>query len=325
MNIENTSFWWVNNKKTFTQEIEGNYLWSPRKQKGGKRSAFYDNMQRVRPGDVVFVYANVHIRAVGECVAPAVRAPKPIEFGAAGNAWGEDGWLVRVNFTRISAPMRPSDHMQILAPLLPRVYSPIQKNGHGNENAYLAFVPKPMATAVVDLLGPVWREFRWCEPVDSDEKAESQAEEVVRNRTDLTDTDKEQIIIARRGQGIFKTNLTSVEKRCRVTGATHPQHLRASHMKPWRVSTNAERLDGNNGLLLSPHIDHLFDQGFITFEDSGELVISSCADRRTLTLWNIVPPIPVAPFRDDQLPYLRYHREYIFRKQHLHRSGDTHK
>jgi hypothetical protein len=50
-----------------------------------------------------------------------------------------------------------------------------------------------------------------------------------------------------------------------------PRHLKASHIKPWRDATDAERLDGSNGLLLSPHIDHLFDEGYITFSISQEL------------------------------------------------------
>ncbi len=56
----------------------------------------------------------------------------------------------------------------------------------------------------------------------------------------------------------------ALEQRCRITGVDRPEHLRASHSKPWRDSDNAERLDGENGLLLTPSIDHLFDRGFIS-------------------------------------------------------------
>ena len=59
-------------------------------------------------------------------------------------------------------------------------------------------------------------------------------------------------------------------------------HLIASHCEPWRDSTNQERLDGENGLLLTPSIDHLFDRGFIGFEDSGRLIISPVAHRPSL-------------------------------------------
>jgi transposase len=54
-------------------------------------------------------------------------------------------------------------------------------------------------------------------------------------------------------------------------------HLRASHIRPWRDSDNEARLDGENGLLLTPTIDHLFDRGFISFEDDGRLLISPVA------------------------------------------------
>jgi HNH endonuclease len=67
----------------------------------------------------------------------------------------------------------------------------------------------------------------------------------------------------------------------------NPVHLIASHCKPWRDSTNKERLDGENGLLLTPGIHHLFDRGFVGFEDSGELIISPVAHRPSLARMGI--------------------------------------
>ena len=57
-----------------------------------------------------------------------------------------------------------------------------------------------------------------------------------------------------------------------MTRVNEPRHLRASHIKPWRDATDVERLDGSNGLLLSPHIDHLFDEGYLMFSSGQELV-----------------------------------------------------
>lgn len=75
----------------------------------------------------------------------------------------------------------------------------------------------------------------------------------------------------------------AIERHCRITRVDKPEHLRASHCKPWRdCNTNQERLDGENGLLLTPSIDHLFDHGFISFEDSGRLIISPVADMTSL-------------------------------------------
>jgi hypothetical protein len=73
----------------------------------------------------------------------------------------------------------------------------------------------------------------------------------------VRDTEKEAIIRARRGQGLFKERVMAIESRCRITLVENPVHLMASHCKPWRDSTNEERLNGENGLLLTPSIDHL--------------------------------------------------------------------
>ena len=81
----------------------------------------------------------------------------------------------------------------------------------------------------------------------------------------IPETDKEQLIKARRGQGTFQVRVEAIEAACRVTGVKDRQFLVASHIKPWRASDNAEKLDGNNGQLLSPHVDKVFDNGWITF------------------------------------------------------------
>jgi hypothetical protein len=78
----------------------------------------------------------------------------------------------------------------------------------------------------------------------------------------LLETEREALIVARRGQGLFKQRVMQVENRCRITGVTNPIHLRASHCKPWRDSINEERINGENGLLLTPTMDHLFDLRF---------------------------------------------------------------
>ena len=90
---------------------------------------------------------------------------------------------------------------------------------------------------------------------------------------DFGPTFKEQLVRARRGQGVFRSSVLLSETECRVTRVSDPKHLRASHIKPWREANNAERLDGSNGLLLSPHIDHLFDQGYISFSNTEELLV----------------------------------------------------
>ncbi|WP_109465266.1 HNH endonuclease [Albibacillus kandeliae] len=316
---EGFAYWWVNNKQTYSHEISGGYLWSPTERRDGGRNEFYENMKRVRPGDVVFAFAGGEIKAVGICSAPAILALKPGEFGAAGDAWGNEGWRLPVEFTRLSTPLRPKDHMDVLAPTLPEKYSPIQSNGNGNQGAYLAAVPVAMAQAVIDLLGSYWAEVdrgATIEPahqIEAIEASEEEVEQELRNRTDLNETEKLQLVKSRRGQGIYRQNLERFEKACRITRAANRRHLRASHIKPWRAATTFEKLDGNNGLLLSPHVDHLFDQGFISFADDGALLVSQQADVETLFLWGIDLEGNYGPFRSEQLPYLAFHRDFVFK------------
>ena len=85
----------------------------------------------------------------------------------------------------------------------------------------------------------------------------------------------ENILIVSEIEGLFKERVAKIETKCRITGVENPVHLIASHCKPWRDATNEERLDGENGLLLTPSIDHLFDRGFIGFENDGKLIVSA--------------------------------------------------
>ena len=104
-----------------------------------------------------------------------------------------------------------------------------------------------------------------------------------------------------------------IERSCRITDVTRPEHLRASHCKPWRDATNDERLDGENGLLLTPNADHLFDRGFIGFESNGDVLISPVADRESLSRMGLDADrsLNVGQFGDGQKRYLEFHRENV--------------
>jgi hypothetical protein len=139
------------------------------------------------------------------------------------------------------------------------------------------------------------------------------AQQEIEARQDLAPTERSQLINARRGQGRFRRAVGEIEKRCRVTGVQSAAHLRASHIKPWSRSTDEEKMDGANGLLLAPHIDHLFDQGFISFSDDGLLLCATCMDSKVLAAWSVRPDLEVGPFIERQRAYLQYHRKNIFK------------
>lgn len=94
----------------------------------------------------------------------------------------------------------------------------------------------------------------------------------------------------------------------------NPTYLIASHIKPWRHASNDERLSGNNGLLLAPQVDFLFDRGFISFEED-RLLVSPVAEEASLVKLGIDPERPprVGRFNAEQQSFLEFHREEIFR------------
>lgn len=302
-------YWWVNQNKTYHYEVPEGYLWSPKRNKGGARNQFYENMQLVELGDVVFSYAGTFIGAIG-VVAGTARSVKKPDFGKSGENWSDDGWFVPVDFTVVDNPIRPKEHMKLLSSLLPDKYSPISREGRGRQGVYLAEVPLEMASTLLGLLGSPPLVMPTVRLEDLTFDAEEQEIVVDDN---LSETEKATLVLARRGQGKFRARVQTVETACRVTGVAAEKFLIASHIKPWKYSNNQERLSGNNGLFLSPHVDRLFDSGFISFSAAGKMLVSDALDADVLTRWHIDPRISVGKFNGEQAYFLEYHLSERFR------------
>lgn len=143
------------------------------------------------------------------------------------------------------------------------------------------------------------------------ELLENRAENNIYKNPNLSETEKQQLVKARIGQGAFRENLITMWRKCCVTSCDYVGVLRASHIKPWRDSTNDERLDKFNGLLLSPNLDALFDKGLISFKDSGEVQVSSLLSdsaRKALGCPNDAK-LRLLP---EHAKYMAWHRENVF-------------
>jgi putative restriction endonuclease len=315
-------YWWVNQNQTYRQEIEGGYLWSPKRNANGARNPFYESMREVSPGDLVFSFVDTRIQGVGVAQSYCWESPKPVEFGNAGLNWENVGWKVKVVFTLLRHTIRPKDHIDVLRPLLPERYAPLQPNGNGLQSVYLTEIPAPFAQTLIGLIGreveSIAMVSRITKPSAADDIDvwEGKLEQQVVDDTSVPETQRIAIIRARVGQGLFRDRVSEIETKCRITGVQNPAHLRASHCKPWRDSTNQERLNGENGLLLTPSIDHLFDKGFIGFEDAGKLIISPVADRPSLERMgiNTKNPVNVGGFTTGQKVFLEFHRNSVLLK-----------
>jgi hypothetical protein len=313
-------YWWVNQNQTFRQETAGGYLWSPKRNANGARNPFYETMREVSPGDVVFSFVDTVIAAIGVAQSYCWESPKPAEFGTTGQYWENVGWKVRIHFTPLVHRVRPKDQMRVLLPVLPPRYAPLQPNGNGIQSVYLTELPSSFAEVLAGLIGAEAQSqiggLVVGAPMQTNDDLdywEHRLEAAVETDTSLPPTDREAIIRARRGQGLFKQRVMEIENHCRITLVSNPVHLVASHCKPWRDSNNQERLSGDNGLLLTPSIDHLFDRGFIGFQDNGELIISPVAHRPSLDRMGIdtTGTVNVGGFSSGQKSFLDFHRKMV--------------
>lgn len=129
-----------------------------------------------------------------------------------------------------------------------------------------------------------------------------------------SETTRKALIDARLGMGDFRSALSRRWKdQCAVTGCDIPEVLRASHIKPWADSSNKERLDPANGLLLAAHVDALFDRGLISFTDSGKMLLSSRLSSKHRAIFRL-PARLRSNLSSSEKRFLNYHRRTTFRE-----------
>lgn len=154
---------------------------------------------------------------------------------------------------------------------------------------------------------------------DVEDKTGDYEAELLIDETGLVSTERNAIIKSRIGQGVFRDGLFRLWGGCAVTGYRRPVMLIASHIKPWRTSSNKERLDPYNGLLLHPTLDRLFDRGLITFYRDGSIVKSNHISNDELVSLGVDPMAKLRKVPENTTKYLAFHRENEFEST----SGST--
>ena len=165
---------------------------------------------------------------------------------------------------------------------------------------------RPEVVDALDLLG-------WLEPaIDrqpgiAEAVAELEADPLAQ---DIGETERRALTNARIGQGGYHRQMLDLwNRRCAVTGCAIEATLIASHAKAWRESSNRERLDPYNGLLLSASIDRLFDAGLIGFDDDGAMLTKEHISTDNLRALGLSNAQRLRFVRDRHGPYLAAHRQ----------------
>lgn len=145
--------------------------------------------------------------------------------------------------------------------------------------------------------------------------SESQNEEENINYNELCRTTEIQLTRKeRRGQAFFRSHLLMNSSGCKICGVKRKELLIASHIRPWKDSNDEQRLDTNNGFLLCPNHDKLFDKGFISFKADGSILISSRIKISELEKLNIDENIKIKNLSEATKKYLNYHNTYVFKR-----------
>lgn len=131
----------------------------------------------------------------------------------------------------------------------------------------------------------------------------------------LSETEVKALVNRRKGQDIYRKRIIHRwQYKCAVTGFDKLEVLTASHIVPWAKSNNFEKQDVNNGILLSPTFDALFDRHLISFEDSGKIILSDHIECQAYQRIGVTGLEKIQSLRDANHPYLERHRDAFQQK-----------
>ncbi len=303
-------YWWVNHNQTFNEEINGGYIWAPKINRAGQKKVTYTNLTKVTPNDLIFSFAKSRIMGVGIVTHNHKDSLKPSEFGKVGDIWDDNGWMVPVEWVMFDQPILVKNHITNILPKLTFPHAPINKEGNGVQNCYLSSISEDLGKYLLE----VTKKDNLKSSIESIQHTieDNGIQKNIMDNKTIHETQKLQLINARIGQGIYRINLERIENHCRFTDVDDKRFLIASHIKPWRMSNNEEKLDGYNGFLLSPHADKLFDGGFISINNKSKILTINNQIKTLMVKWGINPNKDIGPLKEEQLEYLDYHENKIF-------------
>lgn len=306
-------YFFVFQNKNYEEERKGGYLWAPQKNKNAQTFHHWTDMKLIKKGDIIFNSYNgklVSVLTAQENCKEHERTTGLEEL----DLWEKDGWLVEVQYRDMEKPITYKDYMKDILKLQDERYAPFNKSGRGN-TGYLFRVSKELANfffKIIEATNPVLRrDFQ----IEDNFQLENikQIENELNSIIILEKTEKETIIKSRIGQSVFKKSLLMIEKKCRLCGVKDERFLVASHIKPWSESNDQERLDVDNGLLLCPNHDALFDKRYITFDETGKMLVKESLDTTTKMFLNINDTMRIN-LNERQQIYMNWHREKFFGK-----------
>jgi hypothetical protein len=288
--------------ETYHEERNAGILWTPQIDKSGMVPHSWNRMQELRKGDHVFHYVKGEIVAISTISAGCQKGRVPNGTG--------DAFLAKAQYLELDYPLPVREHFGEIQPLLPLKYSPFQEDASGN-SGYLYPCNEELAMRLLELISSL--NFFAVE----EEQLELAIEVVRRTKHNplmilIAELELEIKTKMRRGKTQFRANLQPLwQKGCPLCGIAIEEALTASYAKPWKDSTDGERLDPFNGILLCANHAALFSAGLIAFTGGGALRVASRIPEEAHQVYGLMKAakVPVAP---EHAPYFRWHKRNIF-------------
>ena len=295
-------YYWVNQGKTYKEEKAGGYLWAPLSNKLGKSVFHWDTMANLMINDIVFNYCKGYVVGYSVVKSLSYKTEKPEEFNS-GVLWDDAGRMCDVEYNEFENKLSLEHISNILNELPAPKYSPIGITSKVNQG-YLYEIGDDWGNAILKEAKVNSLKLFEVTTVNN-EKYELQ--------NDVPDvTSRRGLVTSRVGQGAYRRKLLlRWNNKCAITGCEIPEILIASHIKPWSESNNKERLDVDNGILLSPLFDALFDRHLISFTNSGDIIVSNKLTKFNLRGFNITGEEKISGLNEGNKMYLEEHRKKL--------------
>ncbi|MEI9429207.1 HNH endonuclease [Mesorhizobium sp. Cs1299R1N3] len=311
------SVWWVNLGERFAEQRSAGALWCPNKTvaKNGTLDDpawHWSIIEGVRVGEFIVLARDGRIEGVGVARRTAIPdSAKPAGFPD--GKWHSFGWLLPTTFILFN---KPRDRDELTAGLFTeRVkYRPLLNHEDGTGRGSQIYLTRiqdidgiPLferIASILDTENPVWLQNGIGNQIDVDAPPEP---------TSPIPTTRQTIIQARVGQGQFRRDLLDLwSGKCCATGLDILDLLVASHIHPWAVASDVEKLDKFNGLLLSPAFDAAFDKGLISLADDGSWLNTGNLTQAQLVQAGLaaLERYRVSGLTENHAKYLELHRQY---------------
>lgn len=301
------AYYWVNIGSSQEEVEKYNFLWAPEYgiDKNGNKfvTASWKPVPKVKSGDVIICHSNKHVVYLAQATSNAYPHQRPDTRTY--DKWKPEGFKIDVDLIVLSQPINNAEFKDEIIDrfnslCVPKLFNSRRQVG---EN-YMVSIPEAVADLVLSAVGEAASKIKRLNL-----NSEGAAKKKKRKRKADVEREKQTIVNARVGQGQFRRDVLDIwSNTCPVTNISTPGLLIASHIVSWALSNDEEKIDGYNGLPLSPNADKLFDKGLISFSDSGQLLVSPSLAISTLNALGINEQTKIEGLTKEHTYYLGRHR-----------------